>query len=58
MKAGQNMTSKDVLRVLSICPDDWEIRAWPHQYGRHKGQLLFGAYFKQDIAYKSYGIQE
>jgi len=58
MKAGQNMTSGDVLRVLSICPDDWEIWVWPHQYGRHNGQLLFGAHFKWDVRYQAYGTRD
>ena len=58
MKPGQNMTIRDVLRVLSICPDDWEIWVWPQLYNRHNGQLLFGANFKKNIRYESYGIRE
>ena len=52
------MTLKDVLKILSTVPDNYEIGVWPEKFNRLSGQLLFGAYFKQDIAYTKYGMRD
>jgi len=52
------MTIRDILKILSIVPDNYEIWVWAQKYGRHGGQLIFDAHFKPVVEYTAHDYRD
>ena len=52
------MTIRDILKILSIVPDNYELMVCANKFNRHKGQMIFNAHFLPDVQYKGYGYRD